>query len=685
MNLFTTQFVFFNMKILSLLILLTFTLGLRAQSFWKSVGVETHENALHSGISYSSSHGTIFVSTYNMGIFRSTNKGATWDHILALPKDQTVTTLFTSKNGTLFGGGAGKIFRSETNGEKWDEIPIDFIRIRRFVEDHNGYLFVCSADSGGILRSEDNGISWTKSTNGLPTNYVNNIAGDGNGNLFCTLLTDENDKHGGLFFWNEQQNQWLRKEIKLNLNDTEYVIKVSQILDIDFTPSSEIIISLDGVASNFFVGGLFRNSVSGAIANNYWQQENWNDTIPSPFGLIMNGIFPTSTGHVFANRISSTSAGVYAKMAYTQQWISRNENIPETRNVKGFFCETPEGTVYLTTEFSNKLLVTNESEPGKKYFKISYGQLKPMKLYEYQNIHAASASGQVVNYISMDNKTNIEGNVIRAIGLGNALIKAYTEGNDSMYFSSEIISLSIAKAENNIIMEDPGVIVEGDTSNYLNASATSGEEVIFEVIDGHAYFERNRLIYGSPGEITFIATEPGNDTYEQADTVWMKICIYPKKPIIIADTVSGTVKLISSNEINNRWYVNDIFSGYTDNTIYPEITGIYTLQVFSDVCFSEFSEPYQHLATGIDPVSDLELLVFPNPFHDKLSIQMTPKKNSQKDIQYNIMDITGKVLLIGKCERHLTILDLKGFEPGWYVLNLTQKQYSEFFKILKYY
>ncbi|MBN2698520.1 MAG: T9SS type A sorting domain-containing protein [Bacteroidales bacterium] len=671
------------MKIVSLFIFLIYTVSISAQSFWKISGVETDENALHSGIIYSNDPEAIFVSTYNMGIFRSTNQGASWDHVLDLPKDQPVTTLFISENGTLLGGGTGWIYRNEANSDKWDEIPIDLPYIRSFAEDRNGYLYACSPVSGGIFRSADNGKSWTSATNGLPSGYVNNIIADGQGNLFCTLQQDDNGLNGGLWLWDENQALWVKKEIKVILDNTEYVMKVAQILDIDFNNDSGIIISLDGVATNFQVGGLFRNTVTGAIAETAWQQETWSDTDPFPFSLIIHSIFAASRGHIFASRISGSTAGIYTRMAYSKRWISSNEGIPPTANVNGYFCESREGRVFLTTDFSNKLLVTNESEPGKEYFKINFQSLQPMKLYEYQTLNATSGSGLDVSFISMDDRTYIEGNQLRATGLGTALIKAYTDGNESTYFSVENMTVSISKAENTIILDDPGIITEGDNPIYLSAASDSGEEVFFKVMAGNAFFEKNRLIYSSPGKVTFIATETGNDTYEEADTVWMEICINPKKPVIMADTISGVVRLVSSNDNNNRWYVNDTFSGQTGNTLYPGINGIYTLQVVADGCPSEPSEQYVYVITGIDPVSEKEVLVYPVPFRDKLSIRLSAMGSPAAKNQYRIADMTGKALMIGEFEGDHIILDLESLEPGSYILNVTRNQASEYFKIVK--
>jgi hypothetical protein len=671
------------MKIISLSIFLIYTVSISAQSFWKISGVETDENALHSGILYSHDHDAIFISTYNLGIFRSTDEGASWDHVLELPKEQPVTTLFVSRDGTVLGGGTGRIYLGESNGEKWEVIPVELPYIMSFAEDRNGYLYACSSVSGGIIRSADNGRTWTAATDGLPSNYVNNIIDDGNGNLFCTLQQDDNGINGGLWHRDENQDRWVRKDIKVIIGNTEYVLKVAQIPDMDFTNDSGIIISLDAVAVNFQVGGLFRNTVSGALAGTAWQQESWSETDPFPFSLIMNGLFTASQGHIFASRVSGSSAGIYSRMAYSRRWITSNEGIPFTANVNGYFCESREGKVFLTTDFSNRLLVTNESEPGKEYFTINYQPLQPMKLYEYQTLNATSGSGMGVSFISMDDRTYIEGKQLRATGLGTALIRAYTEGNESTYFSVENMTVSIAKAANTIILDDPGIITDGDDPVYLNAASDSGEEVFFKVMAGNAFFEKNRLIYNSPGRVTVIATEPGNDTYEEADTVWIEICINPKKPSIKADTIAGVVRLVSSDETDNRWYVNDTFSGQTGNILYPSIKGIYTLQVVAGGCPSELSEPYVYVITGIDPVTEQAVLVFPVPFRDKLTIRLSAEVCCAAGNTYSIADMSGKVLVTGEFEGDHTILNLERLEPGSYILNVTRDRDSEYFKVLK--
>src|SRR5690606_24127489 len=111
------------------------TFSISAQSFWKISGVESAANAQHSGILYSPYRNAIYVSTYNLGILRTADKGTTWDHVWELPKDKPVTTLFAAKNGTILGGGIEEIYRNEANSDKWEAIPVGLAFVTGFAED----------------------------------------------------------------------------------------------------------------------------------------------------------------------------------------------------------------------------------------------------------------------------------------------------------------------------------------------------------------------------------------------------------------------------------------------------------------------------------------------------------------------------------------------------------------------
>jgi hypothetical protein len=72
-------------------------------------------------------------------------------------------------------------------------------------------------------------------------------------------------------------------------------------------------------------------------------------------------------------------------------------------------------------------------------------------------------------------------------------------------------AISFPQIANHLISDDPFTI---------EASTTSGLEVIFEVLSGPATIEGNLVtLTGSPGEVVIEATQPGNGQYDPADPV----------------------------------------------------------------------------------------------------------------------------------------------------------------------
>lgn len=117
-------------------------------------------------------------------IYRSTNKGETWDSISNVPfsltsKLCTITAHPTDANLLFLGAKEGKIFRSTDAGMSWTQSPVDgkdSIRddseIPKIVFSPNnpdrGYAVVAIAleaglgGNGGILKTTDRGVTWNR-------------------------------------------------------------------------------------------------------------------------------------------------------------------------------------------------------------------------------------------------------------------------------------------------------------------------------------------------------------------------------------------------------------------------------------------------------------------------------------------------------------------------------------------
>jgi photosystem II stability/assembly factor-like uncharacterized protein len=127
-------------------------------------------------------HGSpvVFLAGAEHGLFRSTDRGATWTRIALRPKTVLpVLALYTlaGSGGRVVVRTPGGLFLSEDYGRRWRPlgIPVDPGRINDvgLAPQAGGALLL--ATSEGLLGSEDLGTSWTLRTQGLDASAVQSV------------------------------------------------------------------------------------------------------------------------------------------------------------------------------------------------------------------------------------------------------------------------------------------------------------------------------------------------------------------------------------------------------------------------------------------------------------------------------------------------------------------------------
>lgn len=108
-----------------------------------------------------------FASGYG-GIFRSTDRGESWDRAAL---DGFVYD-FTVDGGALYASVDSTIYRSVDLGESWDSVAAPGAGFFAFLVRDSVILGSRGGDGSGIYRSGDRGKSWSRLTAGLPTNEL---------------------------------------------------------------------------------------------------------------------------------------------------------------------------------------------------------------------------------------------------------------------------------------------------------------------------------------------------------------------------------------------------------------------------------------------------------------------------------------------------------------------------------
>lgn len=163
------------------LLLILISSNCLAQSNWTASNNGLPANSYVNAFT-EASNGDLFIVVNSNGqgqLLKSSNNGSTWTTVTTagLPSGGWAGSLFT-KNNTMFigAGGLGSFLYSSTdNGQNWTAsnsgLPANAY-VNDFAQTSNGdiYIIVNSNGQGELLKSTNNGSSWTTvTTSGLPT------------------------------------------------------------------------------------------------------------------------------------------------------------------------------------------------------------------------------------------------------------------------------------------------------------------------------------------------------------------------------------------------------------------------------------------------------------------------------------------------------------------------------------
>ncbi len=145
----------------------------------------------------------LIVSTWR-GAFRTPDHGDTWERVTSLPS-QTSTSVVDSTAGVLIGTANG-VYRSTDDGLSWMHVGFTARWVGRMITTPRGEIFA-AVDKGSdrprgttMMRSVDNGATWTAADEGLSGHSIGGLALDETGTLYASGVT-------GVFRW-EPAGRW---------------------------------------------------------------------------------------------------------------------------------------------------------------------------------------------------------------------------------------------------------------------------------------------------------------------------------------------------------------------------------------------------------------------------------------------------------------------------------------------
>lgn len=146
-------------------------------------------------------NGNLYAGLFGLGVFKSTNNGATWTMINNGLTSLAIHSIVVNQSNEIFVGTlGGGVYSSVDGGTNWNHKPMSYNFVWALASAPNGNLYA-GTYGNGVYRSTDNGNSWVKSSS-YPANYVYALSVDGNGNLYASSW------EAGVFVTNITTNTW---------------------------------------------------------------------------------------------------------------------------------------------------------------------------------------------------------------------------------------------------------------------------------------------------------------------------------------------------------------------------------------------------------------------------------------------------------------------------------------------
>jgi len=196
------------------------SISVSAQNFWHQTNGPYGNAAIYDFLQYDDS--TIFLGT-GEGIIRSLDNGETWSRISGQYLETQIKCLSQDKLGTLYAGSRNSynglllLFKSTDKGDTWQHIGYGYsAEIRYIFIPYKDTIMLGTWDMG-VIRTFDGGVSWSRVNNGNSYNSIHEIIQLDDGSVLA------GSDGGGVFKTTNWGDLWIASNSGITPNPNGYI------------------------------------------------------------------------------------------------------------------------------------------------------------------------------------------------------------------------------------------------------------------------------------------------------------------------------------------------------------------------------------------------------------------------------------------------------------------------------
>ncbi|NOX19618.1 MAG: tandem-95 repeat protein [Chlorobi bacterium] len=297
------------------------------------------------------------VGANDLGIYLTTNAGASWSQSNTGLINSHATSIATSGNSIVVGT-TGGIFVTTDNGNNWldGNAGLTNFIINSLTQDGSGFIY--AATRNGIFRSSDSGGSWTTINTGLTDKNVNTIYYSAGNGIFAGTAS-------GVFYSTNSGGSWVSGDM-FNININKFASGSNGTL---FSGTSEL--------------GVFSSSDGGDT----WLQTTLDD-------ISITALLVDSDNNIYAGTqsLAKTDPGIYISNDGGDSWQFLNTGLDGSTILELF--EKDSGEIFCATERFG-VFILNKSTAEWTRINDSLGILDVYDLAQDNNgyLYAATMGG----------------------------------------------------------------------------------------------------------------------------------------------------------------------------------------------------------------------------------------------------------------------------------------------------